>query len=73
MSLDAPTTTLLVSVAIIVVFCVAFPTVRRALLGVVATLDGIEALFYVVFGLAIVAVVSWAMVYSLWRLLSGLL
>ncbi len=73
MSLDAPATTLLVSVAIIVVFCVAFPTVRRALLGVVATLDGIEALFYVVFGLAIVAVVSWVMVYSLWRLLSGLL
>ncbi len=53
------------SVAIIVVFCVAFPTVRRALLGVVATLDRIEALFYVVFGLAIVAVVSWAMVDSL--------
>ena len=50
MSLDAPTKTLLVSVAIIVVFCVAFPTVRRALLGVVATLDRIEALFYVVFG-----------------------
>jgi hypothetical protein len=73
MSLDAPTTTLLVSVAIIVVFCVAFPKVRRTLLGVVATLDGIEALFYVVFGLAIVTVVSWAMVYGLWRLSSGLL
>ena len=73
MSLDAPTATLLVSVAIIVVCCVAFPKVRRAFSGVVDTLDGIEALFYVLFGLAIVGVVSWAMVYGLWRLLSGLL
>ena len=73
MRLDAPTTTLLVSVAIVVVFCVAFPTVRRTLLGVVDTLDAIEALFYVVFALVIVDVVSWAMVYGLWRLLSGLL
>ena len=45
MSLDAPTTRLLVSVAITVVFCVGLPTVRRAVLGVAATLDGIEAVF----------------------------
>ena len=37
------------------------------------TLEGIEALFYVLGALAIVAVVSGAMVYALWRLLSGVL
>jgi len=74
MALDAPTLTLLVAVAIIVVCCVAFPKVRRrTLLGIVDTLDGIELLFCAVCALVIVAVVSWAMVYGLWRLLSGLL
>ena len=73
MILDAPTATLLVSVAVIVVFCVAFPKVRHTLLGVVSALDGIEALFYVLFGLAVVVVASWAVVYNLWQLRSGLM
>jgi hypothetical protein len=73
MSLNAPTVTLLVSVSIIVVFCVAFPKVRRTILGVVSTLDAIEALFYVAFGLAIACIAIWGSVYYVWRLLSGLL
>jgi hypothetical protein len=73
MSLNTPTIMLLVVLGVIVVCCVAFPKVRRTLLGVVATLDGIELLFYVVVGLAFVLIVSWAMVYGLWKLLSGLL
>jgi hypothetical protein len=73
MILNTPTITLLVALVIIVVCCVAFPKVRRTLMGVVDALDGIEALVYIVFGLAFVSVVSWAMVYGLWKLLSGLL
>jgi len=73
MILNTPTITLFVALVIIVVCCVAFPKVRRSLMGVVDALDGIEALVYIVFGLAIVSVVSWAMVYGLWKLLSGLL
>jgi hypothetical protein len=73
MALDAPTLTLLVAVAIIVVCCVAFPKVRRTLLGMWDALDAIDTLFYLLCGLVIVAAVSWAIVYVLWRLLSGLL
>ena len=60
MTLDAPTITLLVAIAIIVVCCVAFPKVRRKLLGVVATRDGIGFLLYIVVGLAFVLIVNWA-------------
>jgi predicted ferric reductase len=73
MALDAPTLTLLVAVAIIVVCCVAFPKVRRTLLGMWDALNAIDTLFYLLCGLVIVAAVSWAIVYVLWRLLSGLL
>ena len=73
MILNTPTITLLVALVIIVVCCVVFPKVRRTLMGGVDALDGIEALVYIVFGLAIVSVVSLAMVYGLWKLLSGLL
>ena len=59
MSLEAPT--------------VALPKVRRTILGVVDALDAIEVLLYTVSGLGIVCVVSWALVYGLWGLLSGLL
>ncbi len=73
MSLDAPTATLLVSVAVIVVFCVAFPKVRRTLLGIWDGLDAKDTLFYLFVALAFVGVVSWAMIYGLWKLLSGML
>jgi hypothetical protein len=73
MALDAPTAAVLLAGGVIVVCCVTIPGVRRTLLGIVDTLDGIEALFYVLGALAIVAVVSGAMVYALWRLLSGVL
>ena len=68
MGLDAPTAAVL-----IVVCCVAVPRVRSTLLGIVDTLDALEVLFYVVCALLIVAVVSWAMVHALWRILSGVL
>jgi hypothetical protein len=73
MALDAPTAAVLVAAGIIVVCCVAVPRVRRTLLGIVDTLDALEGLFYVLCGLVIVAAVSWAMVYALWRLLAGVL
>jgi hypothetical protein len=63
MSLNTPTLTLLVVIAIIVVYCVAFlPKVRRTLLGVVATRDGIGFLLYIVVGLAFVLIGSWVLV-----------
>jgi hypothetical protein len=62
MSLNTPTITPLVAVAIIVVCCVAFlPKVRRKLLGVVATRDGIGFLLYIVVGLAFVLIGSWVL------------
>jgi tellurite resistance protein TehA-like permease len=61
MSLNTPTPTLLVAIAIIVVCCLAFPKVRRKLLGVVATRDGIRYLLYIVVGLAFVLMGSWAL------------
>jgi hypothetical protein len=73
MTLDAPTLTLLVAIAIVVVCCVAFPKARRTLLGMWDTLDAIDTLFYVLVALAFVGVVSWAIVYGIWRLLSGLM
>jgi len=73
MGLNAPTAAVLVAAGIIVVCCVAVPRVRRTLLGIVDALDALEVLFYVLCALVIVAVVSWAMVYALWRLLSGVL
>jgi hypothetical protein len=73
MGLDAPTAAVLVAAGVIVVCCVAVPRMRRTLLGIVDTLDGIELLFYVLCALVIVAIVSWALVYGLWRLLSGVL
>ena len=73
MGLDAPTAAVLVAAGIIVVCCVAVPGVRRTLLRIVDTLDGLELLFYVLCALAIVAVVSGAMVYALWRILSDVL
>ena len=71
--LSASTAAFLVTAGVIVACCVAFPRVRRTLLGIVDTLDGLELLFYVLCALAIVAVVSGAMVYALWRILSGVL
>ncbi len=61
MSLNTPTLTLLVAIAIIVVCCLAFPKVRCKLLGVVATRDGIGFLLYIVVGLAFVLIVNWAL------------
>ena len=62
MTLDAPTVTLLVAIAIIVVCCVAFlPKVRRTLLGAVATRDGIGFVLYIVVGLAFVLIGSWVL------------
>jgi hypothetical protein len=73
MALDAPTAAVLVAAGIIVVSCVVVSRVSRTLLGIVDALDALEGLFYVLCALVIVAVVSWAMVYALWRLLSGVL
>jgi hypothetical protein len=58
MSLDAPTVTLFVSVAVVVVICVAFPKVRRTLLGIWDGLDAIDTLFYVLVALVFVGAVS---------------
>ena len=66
MGLDAPTEALLASLAAIIVCCMAFPKVRRTLLRVVSTMDGIGTLLYILFGLAIVGVATWALVNLDW-------
>jgi hypothetical protein len=58
MSLDAPTVTLFVSVAVVVVIFVAFPKVRRTHLGIWDGLDAIDTLFYALVALVFVGAVS---------------
>jgi hypothetical protein len=59
----SPTVTLFLSVAVVVVIFVAFPKVRRTLLGIWDGLDAIDTLFYVLVALVFVGAVSWAIAY----------
>jgi hypothetical protein len=75
MAITTLTVTVLVAVAVVAVCCVAFPKVRRTIVGLWDALESVDLVIFVLLALAIVGavvgVVSWTLVRFLGDFLFG--
>ena len=75
MAVTSLTVTVVVAVAVIGVCCLAFPKVRRTIVGLWDALESVDLVIFVLLALAIVGavvgVVSWTLVRSLGDFLFG--